>query len=234
MKKLSTKVMSMEFGKAAKRLVILTLIVAVAGALLSALLLWPQISGAVSAIRAGEASERFHIEQNIDGWQNDNHRGGGDREGHEGEDGWQLRAALSGVPTPSAGALITVGVWGLLLALLLAAWHLLIAAWLFRTSNRAWMHQWLWLLLGLAAPWAAVPAFLILRGFLRQHCPACGQWQRKGSFCIGCGTPLLKKCPACGAECQVESRFCGSCGKPLTTPSTEKNTEEEGDCHAAP
>jgi len=47
-------------------------------------------------------------------------------------------------------------------------------------------------------------------------CPQCGKPAGEGKFCNNCGAPLsLKKCPKCGAQNSVSSRFCGECGTKL-------------------
>jgi hypothetical protein len=47
-------------------------------------------------------------------------------------------------------------------------------------------------------------------------CPQCGKPAGEGKFCNNCGTPLnLVKCPKCGAQSPVGTRFCGECGTKL-------------------
>lgn len=46
-------------------------------------------------------------------------------------------------------------------------------------------------------------------------CPACGENTPKGKFCMKCGTPLINKCPNCGAEVPTGGMFCLECGTKL-------------------
>ena len=47
-------------------------------------------------------------------------------------------------------------------------------------------------------------------------CPACNKPAGEGKFCNNCGASLdLLKCPKCGAENAVGTRFCGGCGTGL-------------------
>jgi len=47
-------------------------------------------------------------------------------------------------------------------------------------------------------------------------CSSCKRSNRAGArFCSGCGSPLVPRCPACGAELLVDARFCDSCGAAL-------------------
>ena len=46
-------------------------------------------------------------------------------------------------------------------------------------------------------------------------CPNCGQKTPKGKFCMECGTPLVNKCPECGAEVPQGGKFCLECGTKL-------------------
>ena len=46
-------------------------------------------------------------------------------------------------------------------------------------------------------------------------CPNCGKPAGTGKFCNNCGAPLMMKCPSCGAQNPVGSKFCGDCGTKL-------------------
>lgn len=47
-------------------------------------------------------------------------------------------------------------------------------------------------------------------------CPQCGKPAGEGKLCNNCGAPLsLIKCPRCGAQSPVGTRFCGECGNRL-------------------
>ena len=46
-------------------------------------------------------------------------------------------------------------------------------------------------------------------------CPVCGKKTPKGKFCMECGSPLINKCPNCGAEVSQGGKFCLECGTKL-------------------
>jgi class 3 adenylate cyclase/tetratricopeptide (TPR) repeat protein len=46
----------------------------------------------------------------------------------------------------------------------------------------------------------------------------CTHENQGGRFCTLCGSPLQRRCPACGKPVGGEARFCGECGQPLTAP----------------
>ncbi|MFA5778576.1 MAG: zinc ribbon domain-containing protein [Elusimicrobiota bacterium] len=48
-------------------------------------------------------------------------------------------------------------------------------------------------------------------------CPKCGKPAGEGKFCNNCGVTLgMNKCPKCGAQNQLETKFCGECGTKIT------------------
>ena len=59
-------------------------------------------------------------------------------------------------------------------------------------------------------------------------CPHCGRDNSDtGSFCGGCGLPLVPKCVACGHANRTDSRFCANCGKPLTQRTNPAQASDE-------
>ncbi len=46
-------------------------------------------------------------------------------------------------------------------------------------------------------------------------CPKCRKIVPYGKFCSNCGARLQNKCPNCGTELKIESRFCSECGTKL-------------------
>lgn len=47
-------------------------------------------------------------------------------------------------------------------------------------------------------------------------CPNCHARVAKGKFCSECGTPLIKKCPACQTELSPGIKFCSECGTKIS------------------
>ena len=53
-------------------------------------------------------------------------------------------------------------------------------------------------------------------GKAEQVCAACGHHNDVDSrFCDSCGKPLSRTCASCGAANDADARFCDSCGQPL-------------------
>ena len=57
-------------------------------------------------------------------------------------------------------------------------------------------------------------------------CASCGRESGPGRFCEGCGAPLPRTCPSCGAPASGDARFCGGCGGPL---DAEQRPAAEGE-----
>ena len=50
------------------------------------------------------------------------------------------------------------------------------------------------------------------------RCPKCGtEMDMESRFCFNCGAPAKRDCPFCGAEIPVDAEFCTNCGKNITT-----------------
>ena len=47
------------------------------------------------------------------------------------------------------------------------------------------------------------------------RCPNCGGITPAGKFCLHCGTPMARKCPACGTEVPANGKFCLECGEKM-------------------
>ncbi len=221
MNKTHEAVMNIKFKAIAKRFVLAALCVVLIGGIVSGVLLRTQIREAVALLRTETSSSRQ--EDQWTGWdqvgRSEEDHAGHDADGH---DDWLENAVLTGrITMPSTAAVVAVSVTALLCALLFTVYWLLAALWLYQTAARSAMHPLLWGLLGLVGNLAAVAAFLVVRGFLRVRCPACGYWQAASPFCGHCGTALEAKCPACGAVVKQNDRFCGACGEKLSRQGTD-------------
>jgi ketosteroid isomerase-like protein/tetratricopeptide (TPR) repeat protein len=53
-------------------------------------------------------------------------------------------------------------------------------------------------------------------------CASCRRANREGArFCSGCGSALVPRCSACGAELAADARFCDSCGAAVAAPAAQ-------------
>ncbi len=211
MNKTHEAIMNMKFKAIAKRFIWTALCVVLLGGIVSGGLLRTQISEAAALVWTEDTSVHQNDWDHGDRYEED-HAG----RGADGHDDWLENAVLTGqISMPSAAALAAVSITALLCALLFVVYWLLVALWLYQAAVRSAMSPLLWGLLGLAGNLAAVAVFLVVRGFLRIRCPACGHWQAASPFCGHCGTALNTKCPACGAAVKQNDRFCGACGEKL-------------------
>ncbi|HML38458.1 MAG TPA: zinc ribbon domain-containing protein [Bacillota bacterium] len=211
MNKLHTKIMEMNFKKTARRFVILALIIVLAGGILTGLMFRTQIGEAVTYHQTYEDGKGNESQKDVKGSERYD---GEDREGHErGHDYGESDFFDSGQFTkPSIGAEIVLSAYALLCGLIALFYWLLIMAWLYQASSKAAMNKTLWTILGLFFNLAAVIAFLIARS-LQTVCPNCGAYQKSGTFCRVCGTPLQIKCAECGSSIAEKDAYCSNCGK---------------------
>lgn len=205
MKHWKDRILQMKFGKAVKRLAILSVCVVLLGGILTAGLLQPQISQITSAVQQAEQMEGFHEEYFHD-WE-----------------GWDDTYRITEPSLPVKGALLAIGA---AFCALFAAWWLLAPAWLYQAAKQSRMNPLLWPLLGLVWSILAVFLFLIIRSFVRQRCDACGTWQKKASYCLACGKKFYVTCPACGEECDRGSSYCPKCGTALPEQSPSSSAAE--------
>jgi len=69
---------------------------------------------------------------------------------------------------------------------------------------------------------------------LNNYCPEC-QVLCSGKFCWRCGkrsVVAMVKCPYCGEEVAIVSKFCGNCGKPIQEAIKMHIERERGGEHA--
>ena len=220
MNKLQRKILSTDFGKFAKRFIIIAVIIVLAGTLISGLMLRPQIEEAASLARTQQTESNVQDQQ---GNRNESDRQSmagsfnGNQRGVEGGKNFRSHGAhfaFRSVSEPSLGAKISLGVFAILCILIAAVYWLAVAAWLYKRSSLAGMNVALWTILGLIGNVAAVAVFLILRGRMAK-CPACGKHQYGGAFCRYCGTAMELQCPNCGAKVSSRDLYCVNCGAKL-------------------
>jgi hypothetical protein len=196
-----------DYRKSAKRLVIITLIVVLAGGALTTWMMRPQLVGLVALEKANEQGEH------TDGrsWQQAD---GGRINAHEHEER-EIEPFDSGlVPRPSVASCIVAITYIVACGLCALAYWLMVAAWLYKASAKAGMNRALWAILGLAGNILALAAFLIVRGSM-SRCPKCGASQRAAHYCRTCGALMERTCPECGKDCAGTDRYCPDCGTSL-------------------
>lgn len=211
MKNLHEKIMAADFGRLLKGWIIAGLCVAFLGGGLSAALLAPQIRETISAVQTvQQQKERWRQ------WEHDFLQDGHDRR-EKSRGRLKVKDVLrASVTRPSAAAVLSIGVTALLVGLLALAFWLLAAAWLYQAAILSGMSGPLWGVLGLLGNVFAAVLFVVLRGFLRKKCPACGRWQdKKAAYCTTCGNALSRSCQECGTGCPADDRFCSACGVKL-------------------
>lgn len=215
-----------DFGRLVRRLLILSVVLALADGTLSVVLLQPQLSQARALEQSMEQRYQQYAQQGDRRWTDGD---GWDWEHGDHWDDWDGWEELSGLTEPSLPVKAALAGVGCVFLLLAAAWWLLMAAWVRRAAKRSRMNAVLWPLLALAFPVGALLVFLVVRSFLRQKCPGCGQWQEKQPYCAHCGVALDRNCPACGASCRPEDRFCPACGAALSGQRAPGPAEEDAD-----
>lgn len=207
MKKLTDKIMHLNFKKLWIRFLVICLCAALVGGGVSALLLRPQIGEAVSVLRLEEEDQ--------EGQAGEDRAPDGKRAEGEKRDAFEKRLKHLPISEPSRAAKAAVGSTAAAALVLAAAYWLLTAAWVYRLAREADMNGLLWFLLTLAGNLGAAVLFFVLRSFLRCACPVCGAYQRKGVFCRRCGEPMEQCCPQCGGKTGLHDRFCPTCGNKL-------------------
>lgn len=210
MKNFHERIMAADFGKLFKRWIIAVLCVTLLGGGVSAALLVPQIRETISAVQTIQQQGQWKH------WERDFPQDGRNRR-EKFKSRFKVKDVLrASVTRPSAAAILSIGATALLLGLLVPAFWLMTAAWLYQAATLSGMSGPLWGVLGLWINVLAAVLFIILRGFFREKCPACGRWQdKKADYCTACGNALSRRCPACGASCPADDRFCSACGVEL-------------------
>lgn len=197
--KLKNKVLGINFSKFFRRFATLVLVLLLLGGVGAGIFFRTQISEGVAFVQQRAAhsewlsagSEAHHPEK--------------------GDFGWHLP-----ITKPSFGAKVYLAGFGGLCCLMFGVYWLTSSLWLYQEAIFSHMHGSLWLLGGLCVNLLAVGAFLLLRGFARKECPACGTWlSAKAKFCAHCGEKLYTQCPACGKEWDAWEHFCPACGQAL-------------------
>ncbi len=211
MGKIHEKIMRMNTGKRLKQIIFVALCVLLIGGGLSAITLRTQIGEVITAVQkwddqeesGKDMGEELDIEKLRLQLENDD----------EGElDDIENFVHMT---EPSLAAEVVVGVTGLLCTVLIIAYWILIAAWLYQRAIQADMNGLLWFLLGIIGNLGTVVLFVVIRDIFREKCPSCQKWQKKSTFCTKCGASVSRVCSYCGQTCSKSDHFCGSCGKKL-------------------
>ncbi|MDD3227985.1 MAG: zinc ribbon domain-containing protein [Oscillospiraceae bacterium] len=220
MNKLQSKILNMDFKKAAKRFVLLSLLITVLGGALTGFMFRAQISEVITYHQTYENNRE-------NGMQTDSEKNTKyDAENHndrEREHDYEKTGLFeSGQFTrPTVGARIVFFTYAALCGLIAIAYWLLVMMWLYQAAAKASMNRTLWTILGLFFNLAAVIAFLIVRS-LQTVCPSCGAYQKSAAFCRACGTPLQIKCTECGVLADGKDNYCSHCGKQITHENADK------------
>lgn len=222
MKKFFDKIAATDFRKPAKRLVIVSIVVALVCCDLTAFMFRTQLSELAALDRAKEQGLQQQEAQanNSEIVQN----GERDNDGEYGREHSDKEHDLfdAGLITRPSTAAVAVSIASIVLCGLCAlAYWLMVAAWLYKASANAGMNTALWTLLGLAFNLLAVAAFLIARGGLVK-CPTCSTWQKSAKFCTSCGAALETVCPTCGKVLNKKAAYCPDCGTQLKEKSSDE------------
>lgn len=227
--KIHEKIMRADFAKSLRRLIILAVCVILLGGGISTAMLAPRIREAASGIRQREQDEREYREAGErDGEKyREDSEGDGDsdyREGKERERGEEHDFLENmTITTPTASAVITLGITALCCFLLLFLYWLLVAAWLYQAAVCSGMNGLVWFAVGIAGNVFGAIAFLLVRSFIRVRCPSCGAFLPvEARYCTKCGAAMYEKCTNCGEGCAVGDTFCYTCGKPLHADRDQK------------
>lgn len=220
MNKLQSKILNMDFKKAAKRFVLLSLIIVVLGGILTGFMFRTQIGEAIAYHQTYENSRENGTQKDIEEnarYDGENREDRGREHDYEESDFFE-----SGQFTkPTVGAKIVFFTYAALCALIALVYWLLVMAWLYQAASKAAMNRTLWTILGLFFNLATVIAFLIVRS-LQTVCPSCGAYQKAGTFCRACGVPLQIKCAGCGVLAEGKDNYCSHCGKRIPHDNTDK------------
>ncbi|WP_215532897.1 zinc ribbon domain-containing protein [Solibaculum mannosilyticum] len=120
------------------------------------------------------------------------------------------------VTQPTAGAKITLGIFGMICLAAFGIYWLTVSAWLYQAADKIGFHGFLWFLLALIGNLFAVILFVLVRSILCSKCDGCGRWQdRKNKYCISCGTAMFDSCPDCEAIYRNGTLYCSNCGRKL-------------------
>lgn len=131
------------------------------------------------------------------------------------------------ISQPQTSAIVTVGVFAVVLILLFCAYWLIVASWLYKSAVLSAMNPALWMLLGFIGNICAVALFIIVRRFTKIHCVSCGRWQNLGIFCSSCGASLQKKCKNCGVVLSQNDKFCRNCGTPFSDKDQSNDSTKQ-------
>lgn len=129
------------------------------------------------------------------------------------QDKIEFHKAMTPVPYESQVVLGGLGAIGG--AILVVGWAL-VAAWLYQAAVMAGMGRGAlcFAVLSLFSVVAGVVVFLVIRSIIRVKCPQCGRWQKRDTnYCIECGASMEDRCRTCHSRLDHFHRFCPTCGE---------------------
>ncbi len=222
MKKLQNRIMSMNFKKVAVRFIIVVLAVILLGGVAVGVTFRTQISEIITYSQTEDQAEHTIDQQKkltednekYSQKENGEHYGKFENNDHEFFDSAQFTKPSTGMKIALCSYIGICGLFAL-------AYWLLIAAWLFQASTKAYMFSLLWTVLGLFFNLFAVIAFLVVRS-LQSVCPSCGTYQKEAEYCRNCGAEMSTKCVECGTVVKPLELYCPNCGKELNANQKNK------------
>lgn len=222
MNKFGNRVMSMNFKKVALRFIIVVLAVILLGGVAVGVTFRTQISEIITYSQTEDQAEHTSDQQKqltednekYSQKENDEHDSKSEYNDHEFFDSAQFTK-------PSTGMMIALCSYIGICGLFALAYWLLIAAWLFQASTKAYMCSLLWTVFGLFFNLFAVIAFLVARS-LQSVCPSCRTYQKEAKYCRNCGAEMSTKCAECGTVVKPLELYCPNCGKELNANQKNK------------
>lgn len=222
MNKLQNRVMNINFKKVSVRFIIVFLAVILLGAVAVGVTFRTQIGEIITYSQTEDQTEHTSEQQKqltednekYSQKENGEHYGKFENNDHGFFDSAQFTKPSTGMKIALCSYIGICGLFAL-------AYWLLIAAWLFQASTKAYMCSVLWTVLGLFFNLFAVIAFLVVRS-LQSVCWGCGTYQKEAEYCRNCGAEMSIKCAECGTVVKPLDLYCSHCGKELNANQKNK------------